>query len=727
MAGTLVKSVMLKIVSNDGDTESKLDLITKKADELGRLHPDIKVKIDSAAASAKLGVLRQELKDTTKAEKDTGDQSATLKSRLAGLAGGMNSFATGGLSGGGAAGGMTMAQKAMLGLNVATGLGEPLVAGLTVAVGGLGAGLVSAELGAGIFGLVTKSAFSQVTAANTAGKKLTGGLGEMQSSLKSATGEWNGFVKAASPGVASVIAQGFGLIPKALALMKPFLAPVETALHGIIADISHGMDSSGFKSFMGTMAKDSGPMLTGLAHAIGDIVVGLGGILRAFMPVSHSIMGGLDGITAKFAKWGTTLGSHSGFQSLMATFKTETPLAVNVLKQLGGVIKTVVASMTGLSTFSNSKMLLQMALPVLQLLNSLLKANPQLVRLGLYMLAAKDVASKMAPAFAGVATGIKGVKAGASAFQDLSSGFSNTSAAASDASGVWGTFGGKLSTAITAVKSWGIWSKLAGAATKVWTGIQAAFDLVMDANPIALVVIGIAALIAIIVICVIKFKAFREFWIGLWKDVKSFLGDAVSWIKSHWELLPLIFMGPIGIVVALVKSHFTQIKSIAMSVINDVVGFFRALPGRVISAIAGLGGMLFRAGQNVMRSLISGLTSMIGAVGSSVAGIAGKVAGFFGLSPAKEGPLSGAGAPEVRGAHFSHAFAAGVSSGAGRVAGAAARVAGAAAATAAGGAAAGGGGGGRNELVLTFAEGPFRTAFKASIRNHGGNPLVIGN
>jgi phage-related protein len=249
----------------------------------------------------------------------------------------------------------------------------------------------------------------------------------------------------------------------------------------------------------------------------------------------------------------------------------------------------------------------------------------------------------------------------------------------------------------------------------------------MDANPIALVVIGIAALIAIIVICVIKFKAFREFWIGLWKDVKSFLGDAVSWIKSHWELLPLIFMGPIGIVVALVKSHFTQIKSIAMSVINDVVGFFRALPGRVISAIAGLGGMLFRAGQNVMRSLISGLTSMIGAVGSSVAGIAGKVAGFFGLSPAKEGPLSGAGAPEVRGAHFSHAFAAGVSSGAGRVAGAAARVAGAAAATAAGGAAAGGGGGGRNELVLTFAEGPFRTAFKASIRNHGGNPLVIGN
>ena len=33
MAGTLIKSVMLKIVSNDGDTEAKLDKITAKAED----------------------------------------------------------------------------------------------------------------------------------------------------------------------------------------------------------------------------------------------------------------------------------------------------------------------------------------------------------------------------------------------------------------------------------------------------------------------------------------------------------------------------------------------------------------------------------------------------------------------------------------------------------------------------------------------------------------------
>jgi len=45
------------------------------------------------------------------------------------------------------------------------------------------------------------------------------------------------------------------------------------------------------------------------------------------------------------------------------------------------------------------------------------------------------------------------------------------------------------------------------------------------------------------------------------------------------------------------------------------------------------------------------------------AGVAKKVAGFFGLSPAIEGPLSGGGAPYIRGLHFSQDIARGISDG----------------------------------------------------------------
>src|ERR1039458_7681083 len=140
MAGTLVKSVMLKIVAQPGDTEAKLDEITRKADELGRLHPDIKVKIDSAAASAKLAVLRKDLKDTSNAA--AGD-STSLKSRLMSI--GAAAAAAGGF--GGFSKDASMATKVMSGFSLATGLLEAPMAGAIVGVGGLAAGLVAAGTG----------------------------------------------------------------------------------------------------------------------------------------------------------------------------------------------------------------------------------------------------------------------------------------------------------------------------------------------------------------------------------------------------------------------------------------------------------------------------------------------------------------------------------------------------------------------------------------------------
>src|SRR5580692_3667260 len=114
MAATLIKRVMLKIASDDGDTEEKLDKISAKADELARKHPDIKVKVDTAAAAAKLAVLRKELKDTS----NEGEKSRiTFK----GLSSDLAEMATGLGAGSGAVGEMSMLQKVLLGLNVATG------------------------------------------------------------------------------------------------------------------------------------------------------------------------------------------------------------------------------------------------------------------------------------------------------------------------------------------------------------------------------------------------------------------------------------------------------------------------------------------------------------------------------------------------------------------------------------------------------------------------------
>ena len=58
-----------------------------------------------------------------------------------------------------------------------------------------------------------------------------------------------------------------------------------------------------------------------LGHATGNVVAGIWGILKAFLPVSGQITGGVVKLTAKFKEWGQSLSGGTGFQCLMTTFR----------------------------------------------------------------------------------------------------------------------------------------------------------------------------------------------------------------------------------------------------------------------------------------------------------------------------------------------------------------------------------------------------------------------
>lgn len=85
--------------------------------------------------------------------------------------------------------------------------------------------------------------------------------------------------------------------------------------------------------------------------------------------------------------------------------------------------------------------------------------------------------------------------------------------------------------------------------TKEWTGVQTAFNAVMSMNPIALIVIGVAALTTAIVIAWKKSETFRNIVIGLWDSIKSlaatiwdFLTPAIDFVKNRF----MVLMGPVG-------------------------------------------------------------------------------------------------------------------------------------------------------------------------------------
>lgn len=86
--------------------------------------------------------------------------------------------------------------------------------------------------------------------------------------------------------------------------------------------------------------------------------------------------------------------------------------------------------------------------------------------------------------------------------------------------------------AVTAVKEFEIAQKLAALATKAWTVVQTALDVVMNANPIGLIVIAIGALIAGIVLVVTHWKQVTEAWDWTYKNVLTPVGN---WFQHIWS------------------------------------------------------------------------------------------------------------------------------------------------------------------------------------------------
>lgn len=81
--------------------------------------------------------------------------------------------------------------------------------------------------------------------------------------------------------------------------------------------------------------------------------------------------------------------------------------------------------------------------------------------------------------------------------------------------------------------------------SKLVTVAQAALNLVLDANPIILIVTAIAALVAGLVILYKHNKKFREFVNGIAKHILEGLGKAWKWCKEEWGKIGSFIKHPI--------------------------------------------------------------------------------------------------------------------------------------------------------------------------------------
>lgn len=209
--------------------------------------------------------------------------------------------------------------------------------------------------------------------------------------------------------------------------------------------------------------------------------------------------------------------------------------------------------------------------------------------------------------------------------------------------GVVAAMGGAIVLVNKAHQAWTAATQAWSAVTKIATGVQAAFNVVMSANPIMLVVLAIAVLAAGLVLAYTKVGWFRDFVDASFRAISTVVGTVVGFIQEHWQLLLQILTGPIGIAVGIIAGHWETIKGGVLAVKDFIVatwdgmvGFFSALPGR----IAGIATGMWDSARNATTAAKTWIGDRISDIAGFFSGLPGKIkAAFSGLGDIIKAPF----------------------------------------------------------------------------------------
>lgn len=182
------------------------------------------------------------------------------------------------------------------------------------------------------------------------------------------------------------------------------------------------------------------------------------------------------------------------------------------------------------------------------------------------------------------------------------------------------------------------WILEASRLTKVWTGIQIAFNAVMNANPIMLAVLAIGALVAAVVIAYRNSETFRNIVQAAWEGIKTAISAVASWFTgTAWPAIKGVFTAIANVAIWLWQSvitpAFNAIKTVigvwwtgvqayfnvAMTVIRSLASVVMWLWNNVISpAFSAIGSIISAAWSGVIMPVFDALRTGVGAVGNAV-------------------------------------------------------------------------------------------------------------
>ena len=262
----------------------KIGKVNAAAQQLAASNPTITPRIDSARAILEARLLKAgitaELSKAINVRTDVSGGGFFGRLLGAGSGGVIGSVLAGGAAGGiGAAGYAAIAAAA---------------AGVAAAVGGIVSSLAAAGIGLAAFGALAIPTFTKVSAAVTAiGAATTkaasakawaaipASLVPIVKGVLAIQTAWDNMAAKLQPTVTKILGVGLQIANKLLPAILPFAQAAGGAILGLLKQFDKFASSAGFKSFLASMLKLSGPAITAIGLGIGRLAVEVGKFLES--------------------------------------------------------------------------------------------------------------------------------------------------------------------------------------------------------------------------------------------------------------------------------------------------------------------------------------------------------------------------------------------------------------------------------------------------------------
>ncbi|KWX19721.1 hypothetical protein AFM11_34325 [Mycolicibacterium wolinskyi] len=386
-------------------------------------------------------------------------------------------------------------------------------------------------------------------------------------------------------------------------------------------------------SFSRFGAELSGPIFAGLK----PLAIGLTG---TFDSVTASIKPIMADLTAKVGPWADQMAAkmkawadNGGVEKIVAWFgqlrdtiagltsgggsDTMTRIADSA-KQLAPALHNAGPALAGLGdaakTFGQSmiqigpEVLTGVLVPALQLLAGALKfvadnaswAVPVVGGLVLAIGGMSAATKTLLPIFSAINNGLKlinaplimaqnaAIRAQAAAMTQLTAALGANSVAATtntvaQNANAASTVRGRIAALASAVAQ-----KAVAVGTAAWTGAQWLLNAALTANPIGLVVVAVAALVAGIIYAYKHSETFRNIVQGAWQGIKTAASAVVSWFTdTAWPFLKQVWEG-IGAGWQWLVTTAQEVGAGIRDRFNQVVDFFQGLPSAISNAAKGM-------------------------------------------------------------------------------------------------------------------------------------------